>query len=129
MPARHVLLAVTFAAVAPLAAAQLADLQPGRNYPTSDEAFGADHSENAELGDVDLDGDLDVVVANGGDAGPRSNRIFINQRDIITRGDYYRCLKIIRGMIQCYIISTTRCNRCYSRNSKGTCISNRTGCC
>ena len=79
MPARHVLLAVTFAAVAPLAAAQLADLQPGRNYPTSDEAFGADHSENAELGDVDLDGDLDVVVANGGDAGPRSNRIFINQ--------------------------------------------------
>ncbi len=58
--------------------AQMTDLQPGRNYPTSVATFGGNHSENIDVGDVDNDGDLDVIVANGGDQGDQPNRIFIN---------------------------------------------------
>ena len=36
-------------------------------------------SENADFGDVDSDGDLDLVFADGGDAGNDQNRIWINQ--------------------------------------------------
>ena len=39
-------------------------LQPGRNYPTAALAFGANHSANMDVGDVDRDSDLDVFVAN-----------------------------------------------------------------
>jgi hypothetical protein len=60
-------------------AAQLADLQPGRNFPTSVTTFGAGRSENVDVGDVDGDGDLDVIIANGGDGSNQPNRIFINQ--------------------------------------------------
>jgi len=60
------------------AAAQLADLQPGRNYVAAAN-FGLNDSEGIDLGDCDNDGDLDAIVGNGGDFGPQPNRIFINQ--------------------------------------------------
>jgi hypothetical protein len=59
------------------AAAQLADLQPGRNF-TAISAFGATRCENGDFGDVDDDGDLDCATGNGGDAGDQAARIFIN---------------------------------------------------
>ena len=58
--------------------AQLTDLQPGRNFPVAQQQFGANRSENIDVGDVDNDGDLDVIVGNGGDFGNEPNRIFIN---------------------------------------------------
>ncbi len=61
-----------------VASAQFTDLQPGRNFPSSVSTFGGNHSENIDVGDVDNDGDLDVIVANGGDQGDQPNRIFIN---------------------------------------------------
>lgn len=61
------------------AAAQLSDLQSGRNYPNGPTSFGGNHSENIDVGDLDNDGDLDVIVANGGDSGAQPNRIFINR--------------------------------------------------
>jgi len=61
------------------ASAQLADLQPGRNYSSSGSGqFGGGRSENIDVGDVDNDGDLDVIVGNGGDGSSESNRIYIN---------------------------------------------------
>ena len=54
------------------------DLQPGRNFPTASQAFGADRSAEIDFGDVDLDGDLDVLVGNGMDGSPEQNRIYIN---------------------------------------------------
>jgi hypothetical protein len=59
------------------ASAQLTDLQPGRNFVGSAE-FGMGFSETVAVGDCDDDGDLDVIVANGGDFGPQANRIYIN---------------------------------------------------
>ncbi len=75
-------LAVSFAAGALLAPAsvahaQLTDLQPGPNF-TSENQFGTNFSENIDPGDCDNDGDLDVLVANGGISGPQPDRIFIN---------------------------------------------------
>ena len=66
-------------ALAPLAAGQLTDLQPGRNFPTAFSAFGGGFSENIDLGDCDNDGDLDVIVCNGGDGSAQANRIYINR--------------------------------------------------
>ncbi len=66
----------------PAVSAQFSDVQPGRNFPTSAEAFGSNHTESIDVGDVDNDGDLDVIVGNGGDSGPQPNRIFINQGGI-----------------------------------------------
>ena len=63
---------------APAAPAQFTDLQPGRNFPTAKIEFGANRTENVDVGDVDNDGDLDVVLANGGDFGNEPNRIYIN---------------------------------------------------
>jgi hypothetical protein len=69
-------LIVTVLALAPAAAAQLSDLQPGRNF-VQVLAFGVDMSDEIGAGDVDADGDLDVVVANGVYM-TQPNRIFIN---------------------------------------------------
>ncbi len=60
-------------------AAQLTDLQPGRNFPTAAISFGAGRSENIDLGDVDNDGDLEVGVANGGDGSAQANTLYVNQ--------------------------------------------------
>ncbi len=60
------------------ASAQLADLQPGRNFPTAAAAFGGGRSENVDIGDCDNDGDFDVIIANGGDGGSQANEIYIN---------------------------------------------------
>ena len=58
--------------------AQLADLQPGRNF-TAIATFGSGKTENGDFGDADLDGDLDCITANGGDGSvPQLARIFIN---------------------------------------------------
>ena len=65
-------------ALASTAAGQLTDLQPGRNFPTAVTAFGAGRSENLDVGDVDHDGDLDVVVANGGDGSAALNVLYLN---------------------------------------------------
>jgi hypothetical protein len=54
------------------------DLQPGRNFPTAALEFGADRSAEIDFGDVDQDGDLDVLVGNGMDGSPEQNRIYIN---------------------------------------------------
>ncbi|MFT5288730.1 MAG: hypothetical protein ACI8QS_003151 [Planctomycetota bacterium] len=37
------------------------------------------YTENVDFGDVDLDGDWDIVMADGGDLGNDQNRIWINQ--------------------------------------------------
>ena len=58
--------------------AQVTDLQPGRNFPTAQVQFGSGRSENVDLGDVDNDGDYDVVIANGGDGSAQANRIYVN---------------------------------------------------
>lgn len=74
-------LAVTGAAMLTLgsvASAQLTDLQSGRNFPTAATNFGTGRSENIDIGDVDNDGDYDVVVANGGDGAAQANEIYIN---------------------------------------------------
>lgn len=60
------------------ASAQLADLQPGRNFPSNTNAFGGNHSENIDVADVDMDGDYDVGISNGGDSGAQPNRLFLN---------------------------------------------------
>ena len=73
-----VLAAGALAALAPATSAQLADLQPGRNF-TASQAFGTSKCENGDFGDIDVDGDLDVATANGGDGSiPQLARIFIN---------------------------------------------------
>jgi len=59
-------------------AAQLVDLQPGRNFPTAVSAFGGGRTGGIDIADADHDGDLDVAVANGLYA-PQANSIFINQ--------------------------------------------------
>jgi hypothetical protein len=71
---------LTTAAAALLASgvsAQLTDLQPGRNF-TNSAQFGTGRSENIDVGDADNDGDLDVIVGNGGDGAPQANKIYIN---------------------------------------------------
>jgi hypothetical protein len=72
------LCAALLASLLPSAAAQLADLQPGRNF-VAEATFGFGWHENIDFGDADNDGDMDAVVANGGEIGPKPNRIFINQ--------------------------------------------------
>ncbi|HZL99350.1 MAG TPA: VCBS repeat-containing protein [Planctomycetota bacterium] len=61
----------------PLAAAQLADLQPGRNF-TAVSNFGATRSFAVDVADADLDGDLDVITGNGGEGSAQLARIYIN---------------------------------------------------
>ena len=61
-----------------VASAQLTDLQPGRNFPSATSNFGGGFSENLDFGDCDNDGDLDIIVGNGGDGSADKNRIYIN---------------------------------------------------
>jgi hypothetical protein len=68
-------LAVLLSAPAP--SAQLADLQPGRNF-TAAPSFGTGYSQQLDGGDADLDGDFDVVVGNGGVGPAQLSRIYIN---------------------------------------------------
>jgi hypothetical protein len=77
--AMFVATSATLMIFADLAAAQLVDLQPGRNFPTALTIFGTSRSENVDVADVDNDGDLDVVMANGGDGANQDNTIYINQ--------------------------------------------------
>jgi hypothetical protein len=81
---RHTILTVASSSVllllATTSSAQLTDIQPGRNFTDLNSAqFGTGRSENIDVGDVDNDGDLDVIVANGGDGTNQANRIYINQ--------------------------------------------------
>ncbi|HZL99352.1 MAG TPA: FG-GAP-like repeat-containing protein, partial [Planctomycetota bacterium] len=69
--------ACVLALLAPAVAAQLADLQPGRNF-TAQPNFGAHRSWQLDGGDVDADGDIDVAVANGGVGAPQLSRLYIN---------------------------------------------------
>ncbi len=80
MRLHRILLLTTVAGVASSAdlGAQLADLQPGRNFPTAAIAFGGGRSENVDIGDVDNDGDYDVGIANGGDGSAQANVLYIN---------------------------------------------------
>ncbi|MGQ0551644.1 MAG: FG-GAP repeat domain-containing protein [Planctomycetota bacterium] len=64
-------------ALAPSTSAQLTDLQPGRNFVSSAN-FGTGRTENIDAGDCDNDGDMDVIVCNGGDGAAQANRIYIN---------------------------------------------------
>jgi hypothetical protein len=74
-------LALSMSVAAPLLTAQLSDLQPGRNFPTADTAFGAGRTAGMDIADADHDGDLDVVTANG-QYSPQANGIYINQGGI-----------------------------------------------
>ncbi len=71
-------LSATLLLIAGPVSAQLTDIQAGPNFFGAD-AFGAHHTESLDVGDADNDGDLDVIVGNGGDSGPQANRIYINQ--------------------------------------------------
>ncbi len=75
----RIVMAATAALLAssPAPAQVLTDLQPGRNFVGATN-FATHWSENIDVGDADLDGDLDVIVATGGDGVPRVNRIYIN---------------------------------------------------
>ena len=48
------------------------------NIPTAGAANNS-RSENVDLADIDLDGDWDMLFADGGDGGNDQNRIWINQ--------------------------------------------------
>ena len=75
---RAVHAAAALALLAAPALAQLADLQPGRNF-TAIPNFGIGRTENIDVGDCDNDGDLDVGTANGHDGPPpQLARLFIN---------------------------------------------------
>jgi len=76
-PTSLVAAAFLTAGLSPATTAQLADLQPGRNF-TAQSNFGSTNAEGIDGGDADLDGDIDVVTANGAWGSAQLPRIFIN---------------------------------------------------
>ena len=68
-------LLVALLLTAPGVHAQLADLQPGRNYPAVVNFPNFQRTSAVDLGDVDNDGDLDVAFSNGADGAPSINRM------------------------------------------------------
>ena len=71
--------ALAIALLSSSSSSQLADLQPGRNF-TATQTFGFTQTANIDIGDADLDGDMDVITGNGHDFSPgQLSRIFINQ--------------------------------------------------
>ena len=68
--------AAVLATVGTAASAQFT-INPGR-IPSGNPANNS-FTENVDFGDVDLDGDWDIVMADGGDQGNDQNRIWINQ--------------------------------------------------
>jgi hypothetical protein len=68
--------------LAPIAAASVLGATPALAQFAEVPAFlngSQGDSENADFGDVDLDGDWDLAVADGGDSGNQSNQLQINQ--------------------------------------------------
>lgn len=77
--ARAAIVATLLAGLAASTSAQLADLQPGRNFPTSAQVLGAGRTSAVDLGDVDNDGDTDVAFSNGADGSVQLNALHLNQ--------------------------------------------------
>jgi hypothetical protein len=72
-------IALPFALVALGTAASAAQLTADPGAVPSGAPFNNSETENVDLGDVDLDGDWDIAMADGGDWGNEQNRLWINQ--------------------------------------------------
>jgi hypothetical protein len=70
------------ALVAALVCAQQAQAQVFVDSPASipqGSPFNSSQTEQADFADIDLDGDWDVGIADGGEIGPDQNRLWVNQ--------------------------------------------------
>jgi hypothetical protein len=68
-----VIAACSFAALAPLGAAQVFTSTPAQIPATGSQ------TENVDFGDIDQDGDWDAVIADGGDTSQDQNRVYVNR--------------------------------------------------
>ena len=71
-------LAASLALVGPSAAQSFADVTSSQ-LPSSPPNANLNSTENIDFADVDLDGDFDVLCADGGSLGNDRNRLWINQ--------------------------------------------------